>query len=100
MTETLRRERFRFVGRVQGVGFRMTVRNLADDRPIAGWVRNEPDGSVTCVAEGPEHELGEFLARIRQAMPGHITSLDRVEEPKGLEDLVGFSIKFDADPGR
>lgn len=100
MTETVRRERIRFVGRVQGVGFRMTVRNLANGRPISGWVRNESDGSVTCVAEGPGREIHDFLAAIQEVMSGHITSHDRMDEPVGREDLVGFSIKYDPDTGR
>ena len=100
MTETVRRERIRFVGRVQGVGFRMTVRNLANGRPIVGWVRNEPDGSVTCVVEGPGRDIHEFLVAIQEAMSSHITSHDRLDEPVDREELVGFSIKFDPDTGR
>ena len=40
-------------GRVQGVGYRMFVARAAVGRGLTGWVANEPDGSVRCVAEGP-----------------------------------------------
>lgn len=53
-------------GRVQGVFFRDSTRREAQQRNITGWVRNEPDGSVRIVAEGPEEallELEEFLHR-------------------------------------
>ena len=52
-------------GMVQGVGFRMWVARTAPRLGLTGWVRNEPDGSVRCVAEGPRVDLDELLARLR-----------------------------------
>lgn len=40
------------VGRVQGVGYRYFVRDVALGLGLGGWVANAPDGSVICVAEG------------------------------------------------
>ncbi|NJQ97304.1 MAG: acylphosphatase [Hydrococcus sp. CSU_1_8] len=55
-------ERFsaRYVGRVQGVGFRATARSIALGHGVTGWVRNEPDGSVYVEAEGDEIALKSF----------------------------------------
>jgi len=53
-------------GRVQGVGFRFFVERLANQRHLTGWVRNNPDGSVETVAEGPEEDLLSFLQALRQ----------------------------------
>jgi acylphosphatase len=39
-------------GNVQGVGFRATVRKLAQEHGLTGWVRNEADGTVLAIAEG------------------------------------------------
>ncbi len=47
-------------GRVQGVFFRETTRREAQRRNLSGWVRNERDGSVRVVAEGPEEALQEL----------------------------------------
>ena len=75
------RQRVRFTGRVQGVGFRASVRALARLLPVTGWVRNEPDGSVLMEAQGrPEdverlfeaimHERSSTIARVtRESIP-------------------------------
>ena len=52
-------------GRVQGVSFRFYTRRRAGDLDVAGYVRNEPDGSVSVVAEGPRPRLEELLSFLR-----------------------------------
>ncbi len=52
-------------GRVQGVGFRYFVLREAAALGLTGWVANEADGSVRCVAEGPRHRLDALVARLR-----------------------------------
>jgi len=47
-------------GRVQGVFFRQSAVDAAEDEGLAGWVRNLPDGDVEIVAEGPRENLGRF----------------------------------------
>jgi acylphosphatase len=54
----------RYYGRVQGVGFRYTVQTLAERFALDGHVRNEPDGSVELVAEGPRGRVGSLLAEV------------------------------------
>jgi len=49
------------IGRVQGVGFRWFVLDAARSLDLSGWVANEADGSVRCVAEGPRHVLDALL---------------------------------------
>lgn len=48
-------------GRVQGVGFRYFVLDLAIGLGLVGWVANMPDGTVRCVAEGPRRDLETLL---------------------------------------
>ena len=66
-------------GHVQGVGFRYFVRRRANQIGITGWVANEPDGSVRCVAEGSEAELDELLAALRSGPAGsHVADVQAV----------------------
>jgi acylphosphatase len=57
---------YRVEGRVQGVGFRWFVRREAARLGVAGWVRNNPDGSVEAVAHGTAEQLTEFEAALRR----------------------------------
>jgi acylphosphatase len=62
----------RFIGHVQGVGFRYTTRRLASRWPLVGHVENCDDGSVGLVAEGSRADLAEFLSAIQDAMQSNI----------------------------
>ncbi len=48
------RAEVRVTGRVQGVWFRQSTKNMADQHGVTGWCRNNPDGSVEAVFEGEE----------------------------------------------
>lgn len=61
----IQRIHIRYEGRVQGVGFRFTCVNLAQDFNVSGFVKNEFDGSVSLMAEGEEDQLMGFLSAIR-----------------------------------
>ena len=62
-------ESYRFVvtGRVQGVFFRQSTRQLAGSLGLRGWVRNRADGAVEGVVGG---EDAESLERFRQWLHG------------------------------
>jgi acylphosphatase len=63
-----------YSGRVQGVGFRMTVRQLACGYDVTGSVRNLADGRVEVIAEGAKAELKAFLEGIAESeLSGFIT---------------------------
>jgi acylphosphatase len=51
---------YRVRGRVQGVGFRYFVEHAAQALGIAGWVRNDDDGSVQVYAIGGPDQLSEL----------------------------------------
>lgn len=51
-------------GRVQGVGFRWWVRSRALELGLTGFAENLADGRVKVVAEGPEEDCKELLARL------------------------------------
>jgi len=56
----------RVKGRVQGVGFRYFVISYAERLGLTGWVSNEQDGSVQCVAEGPRDDLETLLEALKE----------------------------------
>ena len=49
-------------GRVQGVGFRDSTRQVAERLGLGGWVRNLGDGRVEAVFEGPAVEVARAVA--------------------------------------
>ena len=53
-------------GRVQGVGFRAFVEDVADERSLQGWVRNRRDGSVEAVFAGPETSVTDAIEACRR----------------------------------
>lgn len=69
----MERRQIVFLGRVQGVGFRATTRDIARRHPVTGWVRNEPDGSVLAHFQGSAAAIDACLADLRRRMAGFIT---------------------------
>jgi len=65
-----------FTGRVQGVGFRYTCRNIALQYNVGGYVRNLPDGRVELVIEGPHEQTDELVEAVRQRMGGFVKKVD------------------------
>jgi acylphosphatase len=53
-------------GRVHGVGFRYYVVSRAERLGLTGWVSNEQDGSLRCVAEGPREDLELLLGALKE----------------------------------
>jgi acylphosphatase len=70
--------RFVVRGRVQGVGFRWFVEREAHMLGIAGWVRNNADGSVEVLAMGSHDQLLGLRSRLRQGP--RAARVDDVEE--------------------
>jgi acylphosphatase len=81
-----------YVGTVQGVGFRYTVKTLAGGFEVTGTVRNLPDGRVELVAEGSKDELSAFQQAIRESELGHFIRKEDVAWHAPVGDLRGFEI--------
>jgi len=68
---------FHVHGRVQGIGFRYSVRQEAQSLALSGWVRNEPDGTVRGEAGGDFSRLEAFREILERGSTGsRITRLD------------------------
>jgi acylphosphatase len=81
-----------YEGRVQGVGLRWTVRQIATGFDIAGWVRNLPDGRVELLAGGEPGEVEAFLEAIRDSELGSLIRKESAEEIPPPANLRGFEI--------
>src|SRR5471030_391633 len=81
-----------YSGRVHGVGFRITVRQLACGYEVTGTVRNLPDGRVELIAEGERPELEAFLTGIAESdLSGYIAGRhDTWQAAQGK--LRGFTV--------
>ena len=79
-------------GMVQGVFFRVEMRDRARSLGLSGWVTNAPDGTVRAAFEGDEERVESMVEWCRRGPSG--ASVDSVDvnwvEPEG-ED--GFSIR-------
>ncbi|MDZ7815149.1 MAG: acylphosphatase [Planctomycetota bacterium] len=82
-----------FKGRVQGVGFRFTARQLAALHGLRGFVRNEPDGSVLLMLQGRRDSVRDMLSDLKKRMSGYIESTDYNELPADA-DYDGFEVRF------
>lgn len=73
-------------GLVQGVFFRATCRDEARARGVAGWARNEPDGTVRAFFEGPPGAVDAMVEWCRHGPSRAV--VDSVEvterEPSGV----------------
>ena len=81
-----------FSGRVQGVGFRYTVQNLALQYNVRGYVKNMADGRVELVMEGPENEMKGLVDDVAQKMNGYIKNVKSDTSP-ATGEFRRFSIK-------
>lgn len=80
-------------GRVQGVYYRASTVQEAQNWGLTGWVRNCPDGSVEAVAEGAQQKLEDLIAWCRQGPTGaRVTSLD-VRWQTAENNFYSFSIR-------
>jgi acylphosphatase len=78
-------------GRVQGVYFRDSTRQAARSAGVAGWVRNEPDGTVQAHLEGPPDAVDQMLDFLREGpRDASVTDVDVREVPP--EGLRGFAV--------
>ena len=86
-------KRYLVRGRVQGVGFRWFVEREAHLLGIAGWVRNNHDGSVEVLAMGARDQLLGLSSRLRQGP--RAARVDDVEESeaKPVASLNTFRIE-------
>lgn len=76
-TSGISRREILFMGKVQKVGFRLEVFQLANKLGLTGWVENLADGSVRAQIQGEENRIDflvQFMKSLRRA------KVEKVEE--------------------
>ena len=82
-----------FSGRVQGVGFRYTARQIAARYGLTGFVRNLSDGTVEMFAQGRANDLAYFLRDIGESFAGYVRNT-KIEDASPNAGYDEFSIAF------
>jgi len=70
------RQRIVFYGWVQGVGFRYWAKHAADRYGATGWVRNNPDNTVTMEIQGTQEQIDQVIMALQN---GRFISIDRMD---------------------
>jgi acylphosphatase len=91
--KTVEARRFLVRGRVQGVGFRWFVEREAHTLGIAGWVRNNADGSVEVLAMGSREQLEVLRSRLRAGPRAARVDDVGEAEAKPVAGLTNFRIE-------
>jgi acylphosphatase len=87
------RVHFKVRGRVQGVYFRASTVQRAQDLGLTGWVMNCDDGSVEGIAEGPRSRLEKLISWCWQGPAGAKVAKVDVQWDIARNTFQGFLIK-------
>jgi len=85
--------RFLVRGRVQGVGFRWFVEREAHILQVAGWVRNNPDGTVEVVAQGTREQLAGLYSRLNEGPRAARVDAVEASEAEAIAGLGSFQVR-------
>ena len=81
-----------FSGRVQGVGFRYTSKQVARRFDVTGWVKNLPDGTVQMIVEGLPDELESYVDAVSTETHGRVTERE-IQRKSATGEFSGFEIR-------
>ena len=81
-----------YSGRVQGVGFRYTVKSVATGFELTGQIRNLPDGRVELIAEGAKDELEAFGRAVLESGLEHFIQKHELDWSEAKHEFRGFEI--------
>ncbi len=82
------RENVRFSGRVQKIGFRLEIYELAKRLDLVGWVRNNKDKSVEAELQGEQGKIEFLISFMKGLKRASVRQVLREELP--LKEEAGF----------
>jgi acylphosphatase len=68
------------IGKVQGVWFRVSTKDIADSLGVKGFVKNEKDGSVYIEAEAPNEIMNDFVEWCKKGPKNALVTEVKVNE--------------------
>lgn len=83
-----------YSGRVQGVGFRLTAEETAQQFGVVGWIKNLRDGRVELIAEAEEPILEELLEALRTSPMRNFIRQVEISWSEALNSFDDFSIRY------
>ncbi len=81
-------------GRVQGVFFRASTRDVAAGCGVRGFVRNLPGRQVEAVLQGEREAVEKVLAFLGEGPPGAVVTDIAVEWREPVEPYEGFHVRY------
>jgi acylphosphatase len=78
-------------GRVQGVGYRESIRMVAQALDVTGWVRNRADGSVEAIVQGLDPAVERLIAWCHNGPPGANVQWVDAKLIESDETFIAFS---------
>ena len=86
-------KRIIFSGKVQGVGFRYTTKEIALGFDVCGWVKNLFDGTVEMHVMGEDEEVDDYLREIiEESTVARFIKDVKIDDIPPLENASGFRI--------
>jgi len=93
MVNNIKELQIELFGRVQGIGFRYTIRQYAQQNNLNGYVANQDDGSVKALVQGTKEQLDKFIEWIKKS-PGFSRVIDmKYEINKAEKKYEDFTIE-------
>jgi len=86
-------QKLRIRGQVQGVGYRYALRQEAQRRGVAGWVRNRTDGTVEALLQGSPERVAELIAWARRGPPASRVDDVQIEPTHEEPEHTGFDLR-------
>ncbi|MBC7189494.1 acylphosphatase [Candidatus Aerophobetes bacterium] len=81
-------------GKVQGVFFRATAKQVANSLGVKGWVKNRWDGKVELLVEGEEDAINRMIKWCHKGPPGAFVTNVEVEYEPFKGEFQNFTIRY------